>query len=125
MSWDIVLFNSDEKITSVRTLDESKLMPTDFCLVFEKYFPEIIKDNNHRKIKGKDFSVNYFLDKEPVSNKLLSLYGENGIYELIELSKKNNWQIFDMSLEQMIDLDNPSKNGYMKFKEYLKQILER
>ena len=36
----------------------------------------------------------------------LSLYGENGLFELIELAKKYGWKIFDTGLGEMIDLDN-------------------
>lgn len=123
MSWDIVLFNSRQKIESVEEVDETQLEPTDFCSVFEKHFDQIIKDDNHREIKGKDFAIDYFSDDELVSNKMLSLYGENGLYELVVLARKYNWQIFDTGLGQMIDLENPSANGYEKFQNYLKQIL--
>jgi ABC-type Fe2+-enterobactin transport system substrate-binding protein len=54
---------------------------------------------------------------------MLSLYGENGLYELVVLAKKHNWQIFDTGLGQMIDLENPSNNGFENFQDYLKQIL--
>jgi hypothetical protein len=40
---------------------------------------------------------------------MLSLYGENGIYELIEVAKKHNWQIYDSGTGEMIDLENPEK----------------
>ncbi len=36
MSWDIVLFNSKERIQSVEDLDESKLETTDFVSILEK-----------------------------------------------------------------------------------------
>src|SRR5262245_8436463 len=111
MSWDIVLFNSRQKINSIDELDEIQLEPTDFCSVFEKHFDTIVNDDNHRTIEGKDFTIQYFIDKENVSNKLLSLYGESGLYELVVLAKKYNWQIFDTGLGQMIDLENPTNNG--------------
>lgn len=75
MSWDIVLFNSRQNIESPEEVDETQLQPTDFCYVFENHLAEIVKDDNHREIKGKDFFIDYFLDHEPVSNKVMSLYG--------------------------------------------------
>ena len=125
MSWDIVLFNSRQKINSVEEMDDSQLEPTDFCAVLENHFKQIIKNDNHREIKGKDFTIDYYTDDEKVSNKMLSLYGENGIYELVVLARKYKWQIFDTELEQMVDLDNPSNNGYENFQNYLKQILKK
>jgi len=125
MSRDIVLFNSRQKIQSVEEVDETQLEPTDFCSVFESYFDNIERDGNHREIKGKDFAIDYFKDNEPVSNKMLCLYGESGLYELVALARKHNWQIFDTGLGQMIDLENPAINGYENFQSYLKHILKQ
>ncbi len=123
MSWDIVLFNSKQKIEAVEDLDDTQLEETDFDVVLESHFKEIIKDDNHREIKGEDYAIDYFIDKEKRSNKMLSLYGENGLYELVILAKKHNWQIFDTGLGEMIDLENPSNNGYENFQAYLKHVL--
>lgn len=122
MSWDIVLFNSRQKISCIEEVDDSQLEPTDFSSVFENHFEQIIKDDNHREIKGKDFTIDYFVDDEKVSNKMLSLHGEKGLYELVVLARKNNWQIFDTGLGQMIDLINPARNGFENFQSYLQQI---
>lgn len=60
MSWDIVLFNSRQKVKSVEEVDDNQLEPTNFCAVFEKRFEQIVKDYNHREIKRKDFVIDYF-----------------------------------------------------------------
>jgi hypothetical protein len=73
MSWDIVLFNSRQKITSAEEVDDTQLEPTDFCSALESHFTETIKDDNHRAIKGKDFTIDYFVDEDKVSNKMLRL----------------------------------------------------
>jgi hypothetical protein len=125
MSWDIVLFNSKEKIESIEELDEDKLEPIDFTNILESSFSEIVKDENHREIKGKDFMIDFFTDDEPVSNKMLSLYGENGLFELIELAKRQGWQIFDTGLGSMIDLENPGNNGYENHRMYVEQIMKK
>ena len=125
MSWDIILFNSRQNIKSIEDVEETMLEPTDFCSVLEKHFEEILKDDNHREIKGNDFTIDYFLDDEKVSNKMLSLYGENGLYELVILAREHKWQIFDTGLGQMIDLENPSNNGLENFQNYLKQTLKK
>ena len=125
MSWDIILFNSRQKIKSIEDVDETFLEPTDFCSVLENHFENIIKDDNHIEIKGNDFAIHYFNYDEKMSNKMLSLYGENGLYNLIVLACEHNWQIFDTGLGQMIDLENPSNNGYENFQVYLKQILKK
>lgn len=123
MSWELVLFNSRQKITAVEEVDETQLEPTDFCFAFEKHFTQIVKDDNHREIKGKDFAIDYFADENQVSNKIVSLYGENGLFELVELAKKHNWQIFDTGIGQMIDLENPGHNGYKSYQSYLRHVL--
>lgn len=124
MSWDIVLFNSKEKIVKLSDIDEKKLVPTNFCEKLENHFPNIEKDENHRTIKGKDFEIDYFIDEVLVSNKMLSLYGEKGLFELVQLAKKQGWQIYDSGLSAMIDLNNPKKNGYENFKKYVNHIVK-
>ncbi|NRB63270.1 MAG: hypothetical protein HRU40_09645 [Saprospiraceae bacterium] len=125
MSWDIVLFNSKEKIESIEELDEDKLVPIDFADILENSFDEMVKDENHRRIKGINFFIDFFTDDEPVSNKILSLHGENGLFELIEISKQNGWQIFDTGLGSMIDLDNPENNGFANHTNYVSNILNK
>ena len=124
MSWDIVLFNSKQKIESAAELDENQLEPTNFDGILENSFDRIKKDANHREIVGMDFTIDYFIHDEPVSNTMLSIYGENGLYKLIELAKKHNWQIFDSGIGEMIDLENPKKNGFKNHRKYVKQIIK-
>ncbi|HEA23079.1 MAG TPA: hypothetical protein ENH87_19490 [Pricia antarctica] len=124
MSWDIVLFNSKLKIKSVAELDETQLEPTDFSGILENSFDRIKKDENHREIIGTDFTTDFFADNENSSNFMLSLYGENAIYALIELSKKYNWQIYDSGIDGMVDLENPEKNGFNNHRKYVEQILK-
>ncbi len=123
MSWDIVLFNSKQKINSVAELDETQLEPTDFSGILETSFNQINKDENHREIVGTDFTIDFFADSEHSSNFMISLYGENGIYALIELAKKNNWQIYDSGIDGMIDLEHPEKNGFKNQRKYVEQIM--
>ena len=125
MSWDIVLFNSSGKIEDFEKFDADQLKPIDFSEIFEEHFSTIKRDNNHREIVGKDFSIEYFIEDEPVTNKMLSLYGENGLYEMVYLAKKFGWQIYDTGTGQMLDLDDPSKNGYSGFQNYLKHVLNK
>lgn len=124
MSWDIILFNTKQKIDSIEEIDENQFEPIDFTQILESSFTEIVKDDNHREIKGNDFSIDFYTDGELVSNKMISLYGENGLFELIELAKKYGWQIFDPGLGEMIDLDNPEKNGYENHRKYVEQIMK-
>lgn len=39
MSWDIVLFNSKQKIKSISELDQAQLEPSDFSGILEKLIP--------------------------------------------------------------------------------------
>lgn len=125
MSWDIVIFNSPSKIEDFENFNNNKLEPIIFNDFFEKHFSAIKKDGEHREIIGNDFSIEYFSDDEPVTNIMLSLYGENGLYEMVYLAKKFGWQIFDTGNGQMLDLDDPSKNGYADYQNYLKHILSK
>lgn len=54
---------------------------------------------------------------------MLSLYGENGLFELIKIAKVENWQIYDSGIDKMLNLEKPEENGYENFQKYLKQII--
>jgi len=125
MSWDIVLFNSTQKIDLIENVDENQLVAIDFTQILENSFSEIIMNANHREIKGNNFSIDFFNDKEMTSNKMVSVYGENGLFELIKLSKKHGWQIFDTGFGKMIDLNNPEKNGFENYKNYIANLMKK
>lgn len=129
MSWDVMIFNLKRKVDSVDEIDESVLVDigtkADFKKIMTDNYRDIIWDKDWGKIERKDFSIEFSLgdSDEPFSNTVFHLYGENAIYEIVELCKKNNWQLFDTGLEQMVDLDNPKNNGYKNHQEYVRQIL--
>jgi len=124
-----MIFNLKRKVDSVNEIDESVLVDigtkTDFKKIMTDNYRDIIWDKDWGKIERKDFSIEFSLgdSDEPFSNTVFHLYGENAIYEIVELCKKNNWQLFDTGLEQMVDLDNPENNGYKNHQAYVRQIL--
>lgn len=124
MSWDVVIFSSKQKINSIEEIDEEQFLPIDFNGVLEKHFDNIIISENHREIKGDNFSIEYFTDTELVSNTLFNLYGEAALFELIRVAKNYGWQIFDTGNGEMLDLEHPEKNGYSNFQNYLQQIIK-
>jgi hypothetical protein len=123
MSWDIVIFSSKQKINSIEEINEELFLPIDFNAILEKHFDNIIVDDNHREIKGDTYSINYFVDTEPVSNTLFNLYDETALFELIKVAKVYGWQIFDTGNGEMLDLEHPEKNGYDNFQSYLQHVL--
>jgi hypothetical protein len=125
MSWDIFIFNSTQKIESVENIDDQCFVPINFTEILEKYFDNIKADDTHRRISGENFSIEYFISTEKEGNLMLSLFEEKALFELIQISKKYNWQIFDTGNGEMIDLENPSKNGYENFQSYLQQIINK
>ena len=124
MSWDIVLFSSEQNLVSLENLNEDFLKPIDFDKVLKSKFENIKKSENHNEIIGKDFSIDFFDDEELVSNKMLSLYGENGLFELIKIAKVENWQIYDSGIDKMIYLEKPEENGYVNFQKYINNLKE-
>ncbi|MEN5055643.1 hypothetical protein [Sphingobacterium kitahiroshimense] len=125
MSWDIVLFNSKQKITDLEEIQEDLLIDTDFFTPIQSYFKRIEVKDNCSTIIGDGFEIDYFVDDKLSSNELLHLYGENAIYEMIQLAKLQGWQIYDSGLDGMIDLNNPSHNGYNRFNEYVDEVLKK
>ena len=123
MSWNIILFNSSQKIVSLENLDEDLLKPVDFDKILKSSFDKVKKTENHIEIIGKDFTIDFFEDAEVESNKTLNLYGENGLFEIIKIAKNESWQIYDSGLDEMINLENPAKNGYANFQTYLNEVI--
>ncbi|SFA50908.1 hypothetical protein SAMN04488511_109207 [Pedobacter suwonensis] len=124
MSWDIVIFSSKQKIRTIEEVDKELLVVIDFNIIMEKHFINIIANQNQRKIKGEGYVIDYFVDTEPVSNKVFSLYGEAALFELVKIARIYDWQIFDTGIEEMIDLEHPEKNGYGNFQKYLRHVLK-
>lgn len=125
MSWDVVVFSSKQKIKFIEEINEELLVPIDFAGILEKHFDNIIVSENHREIKGVDYSIDYFAHLEPVSNTIFSLYGETSLFELIRVAKSYGWQIFDTGNGEMLDLEHPENNGYASFKSYLQHVLKK
>jgi len=123
MSWDIVLFNTTNKIEDITEFNDENLEPIDFNLAFERFFKNIKQDEDAWEIIGEDFTIVHYPDNALTTNCMVNLYGENSIYAIVDVAKTNGWQVFDTGLGEMLDLDDPSKNGYMNFQHYLRQVL--
>ena len=123
MSWDIVVFSSGQKVESIEEIDEALFLPVNFNQVFKKHFANVLINDKHGEIKGENYAIDFFAVDEAASNIMLSLYGEPALFEIIRECKIYKWQIFDTGNGQMIDLDNPEKNGYNNFQEYLRHVL--
>lgn len=121
MSWDIVLFNSKQKINTIDEVDEEQFIPVYFDKIISEHFNLEESDS----IKGDDFSIDFYMNDELVSNKMISLYGEKALFEIARLAKIQNWQIYDTSLNKMIDLENLHENGFSNFQSYLQKILHK
>lgn len=124
MSWDVVLFNSSQKIETPQEVDPSLLIETDFCSELLKSFKNFKKSENHIELIRESYSIELFCEENSISNTMLSLYGEDAIYALVEIAKKHNWQIYDTGLDAMIHLDNPQKNGYLNHKKFVEKTLQ-
>lgn len=114
MSWDIILLNSTEKIISIENLNEGKLVPIDFDKILHQSLSENYIDKD----------INFYFDDEPTSIKTISLYSEKALFKIVEIAKINNWQIFDISLEQMLNLKNPALNGYNNHQRYVSKVMK-
>jgi hypothetical protein len=129
MSWDVVVFNLNRKVDSVEEIDETILVDigtkSDFKRIMEENYADIIWDGDWGKIERDGYSIEFSLEAtdKPFSNTMVHLYGENAVYDIVELCKKNNWQAYDSGLDQMLDLENPMNNGYQNHQDYVKFIM--
>jgi hypothetical protein len=129
MSWDVVIFRLNRKVDSVEEINETILVDigtrSDFKGIIEDNFPKVTWDEHWEKIEGEAHSIEFSLGTtdEPFSNAIFHLYGENAIYDIVRLCRRMNWQAYDTGLDQMLDLENPERNGYQNFQNYLRQIL--
>lgn len=121
MSWEILIINSIQEIDCVSNIKEELLEEVDFKKVFKEHFNDYREDGNLFEVAGIDYRF-VVHSCRTCSHIIVNLYGENTLFVLVELSKSNNWQIYDMSLDKMIDLENPKINGCKLFNEYLKRL---
>ncbi|MGC4103862.1 hypothetical protein [Ferruginibacter sp.] len=123
MSWDLFVFSSAQKIAAVETIDESQFIPIDFDSLLEAHFSNMIHYEDHKVIENANYRIEYTPDRKLSAYKVLSIFGEEGLFELAAISKKHGWQIYDTGSGEMIDLEHPEKNGYANFKAYRDQVL--
>lgn len=122
MSWDVILFSLTQKVNSVEEIEDELFAPVDFGAILEKHFKSIEIDDDHRRVKGANYCIEYFVDVELEGNLMLNLYGEEALYELVQIAKIYCWQIFDTASGEMVDLEHPEKNGFEEFKNYLQKF---
>ncbi|WP_156305689.1 hypothetical protein [Sphingobacterium endophyticum] len=125
MSWDIVLFKADRKVDLQDPQIENYLQLFDFNSAIEMHFREIEKSVDFWEIIGDGYSINYYPDNQKCTHTMVNLYGEKGLFELIQLARKHNLQIYDSGLDDFLDLEHPENNGYKNFIGYVKQIMEK
>jgi|KBSSwiStaDraftv2_1062776.scaffolds.fasta_scaffold249416_2 hypothetical protein len=133
MSWDVVIFNLNKKVSSVEEINEDVLIPiasnSDFRKLITENFPDVKWDGNCGIIERVNIYIELFIgdaEEDTFSNTIFFLRdSEASIFPVITLCKKYGWQLFDTSLEQMIDLDNPEKNGYAKYRSYVDMITKK
>lgn len=123
MSWDIILFNSYQKISSVEEIDEKLLIEFDFDFYLKDFFKKINSTNNHNEVIGDGFTIDFF-DDEPSSNKMISLYGEKAFFEIAKFAQKYNLQIYDSGIDRLIDFEELENDGFEHFNNYLNRILK-
>jgi hypothetical protein len=131
MSWDIVVFNLKRKVSSVEEIDEDILIPIStikgFRQLLTENLPSIRWDGKCGILEEADIYFEVFADETDESiftNTIFFLRGgEASIYPIIMLCKKYGWQLFDTSLGEMIDIENPERNGHQKYKEYVSHII--
>ena len=123
MSWDIILFNSYQKISSVEEIDEKLLIEFDFDFYLKDFFKKINSTNNHNEVIEDGFTIDFF-DDEPSSNKMISLYGEKAFFEIAKFAQKYNLQIYDSGIDRLIDFEELENDGFEHFNNYLNRILK-
>lgn len=122
MSWDMLLFSSKQKITSIEEVYPDMFVPINFDFLLKKHFHVTKASDATNEIQAEDYSIVFSADCENESFLTCHLYGEKALFELIRISRVYNWQIFDTGNGQMLDLDHPEKNGYKNFQLYLEQV---
>jgi hypothetical protein len=123
MSWDVVIFSTEQRLASVEEVDKTLFRPRNFNEVLQRHLPTTLYEDGHLEIKGNDFTIVNYGGEELSSVALFNLYGELALYALIHVAKLEDWQIFDTGIGAMIDLDHPEKNGYWEFQAYLQHVL--
>lgn len=130
MSWDVVVFNHKRQVSSLEEIDESVLADictyADLKALLKQRYPSLVCKDGWLVADFGGYSMETSLSEanDVFSNTIFHLYGENAIYELIELCKAHSWQAYDTALGQMLDLEHPERNGYKEHRRYVEQIMK-
>ncbi len=134
MSWEVLVFKLNREINSGSEIDETTIDDIgSVASVLEKlhsHFPDLeLFDygkiiENMGKIKRENFLIEFFISKSTETNNFLSfhLYGKQSIYPIVELCTRNGWCIFDTTLGEILNLEEPEKNGYEQFNKIRNEI---
>ena len=85
--------------------------------LLKKYISEELVTGNY--IAVGEIGLDLYWDKSTLAIQ------KKAFIRQIELAKKHNWQIYDSGIEEMIDLENPEKNGFVNHKAYIQHIVNR
>jgi hypothetical protein len=128
MSWDIFIFNSNQRIKNIEDLEENCLVTIGTWQEFRKLitcqFPKASFDDNWCAIEEDGFSLETSLGppNEKMSNTIFHLYGADSLYALMAFCQQNKWQACDSATGNTLNTDKPEENGYQEFVAYLTQI---
>ena len=127
MSWDVFVFKLNREIKSGSEIDETTIDDIgSVASLLEKlcvHFPDLeLSDygkviENMGTIERENFSIEFSIIKATDTYNFLSfhLYGKDSIYPVAELCKRYGWCIFDTTLAELLNLQEPEKNGYEQF----------
>jgi hypothetical protein len=119
MSWDVLLVHSATPVDI--DADNYPAFPsrTEFIKSIRKTFPATDWSDPSLGILDSDRAVLEFDlgDEEDIGpTVLLQVYGgEDPVGAIVELCKKNGWQVFDLSTDSYLNLDNPSRESWENF----------
>lgn len=134
MSWDILVFEHDaEKPHDFSENSDDyrpePLGPSAAVLgAISAHFPGVdLSDPTWGIYDGDGFSIEFNIgNEEPIESVMLHVRGEDDpVPSLVKFALANDWSLFDLSTGEFMDLENPSRESWQRFKELRNKLAER
>lgn len=129
MSWDVMIVNLGGKSPSLEALEEDDGEPLgasdDVRQRISAHLPGVDWTGPTRGIfEGDGFSIEFKLGTDdPIANMMLHVRGTgDAIAAIIAFARPLGWSVFDCSLSEFLDLEDPTGAGWEGFQAFRDRV---
>ena len=132
MSWDVAVFNLQDKPRTLDDLREEMILPFGPAARVREGISAVLPDVDWSDptwgiYGGEGFSIEFNVGKDdPIQNMMLHVRGGgDAVADIMKLVVANGWIALDCTTSEFLDPAAPSSEGWIAFQRYREQIVKR